>query len=490
MEKLFASFNGDLKIVDKEQLVKFGVSEADFKEAKANTLIPQHFDAERNFDVIPVVFSLAVVNQFNHNHDGMDTATALDALEHFKNKPINIEHKKDQIVGHIINASFSDKEPEFNEGNIDNFKDKNSPFYITAAGLIYSNVFPDLAEALVDAADPTSPMYGNISASWEIAFGNFEVVSGTDKNLQDGEVLSEEDKQNQLHNLVAFGGTGKDDNGKPLMRLITKPAFPLGAALTLSPAARVKGVHVEKDLFAVLSQRYSDKKENKSSHLNKLSVRKGKSHIMDEKQFQQLLAKVVETLQKNEVSEASQKSLVSEIRDALEVRSKEWEQEKEDKQNALAAKEQELKDLQEQLNKLQKDYSDNQKELDQVKAQIAASEQNARLQRRMKLVEDKFDLSDQESEIVASEVAKLGAEDGDFDEYAKKLDILFAHKNKEAIARKQAEDKGKEDKTEDKENGEELETKASSTPKVPNTSTSEEKSLFERVKENLSISIN
>jgi hypothetical protein len=102
---LLSNFDCNIKALQKEDFDKFGVSEGSIAEA-AKSLIPEDFDPSDNIDVLPVVFNLAVVNEFNKNGDGIDSATAVDAVKRFINKPINIEHKKQKIVGHIINASF------------------------------------------------------------------------------------------------------------------------------------------------------------------------------------------------------------------------------------------------------------------------------------------------------------------------------------------------------------------------------------------------
>lgn len=485
-KKFLVNLHGDFSVIAKEKFIDFGFTEGALQEAKANTLIPKEFDVARNTDVMPVVFNLAVVNQFNLNDDGMDAETAIDALQHFKNKPINIEHKKDQIVGHIINASVSEKEPEFYERNAEEYRDKKTPFFITAAGVIYSNIFPDLAQALIEASDPTKEFYRSISTSWEIAFGFFNIVKGTEKNLIDGSVLSPEEKEQEIFNLKGFGGSGRTQNGERVMRLIQKPAYPLGAALTLNPAARVKGVYTGETLFEVLKKSQAKNKNNKISQSEKSNVREGKSHIMDKEQFEKFLATVKESLAGSNVSEANQANLVSQITQVLEKRSKEWETQKEAENQAKAQLEADLKEAKEKLEATEKTNADIQAQLNTIKAERAAEAKVALVQNRMGAVESKFDLTDEELQIVAAEVAQLGDTDEDFQSYAKKLDVIFAHKNKEEIAKKNAENN--QDKKEDKkEDDKELQTDASkNTSKVPNSNKnqSEEEDLITRVVKN------
>ena len=61
-----------------------------------------------NVDLLGVAFNAAVVNKFNKNGDGMSTQTALEYTPNFIHKPTNIEHNKQKIVGHIVDAGFSD----------------------------------------------------------------------------------------------------------------------------------------------------------------------------------------------------------------------------------------------------------------------------------------------------------------------------------------------------------------------------------------------
>ena len=69
-------------------------------------LIPKSIDLERNVDLIGAAFNAAVVNKFNKNGDGINSETAVEVIDYFINKPTNIEHKKQKVVGHIVNAGF------------------------------------------------------------------------------------------------------------------------------------------------------------------------------------------------------------------------------------------------------------------------------------------------------------------------------------------------------------------------------------------------
>lgn len=73
-------------------------------------LVPKDIDYKSNVDLLGVAFNAAVVNKFNRNGDGMSTATAIEYTPNFVHKPTNIEHNKQKIVGHIVDAGFSNIE--------------------------------------------------------------------------------------------------------------------------------------------------------------------------------------------------------------------------------------------------------------------------------------------------------------------------------------------------------------------------------------------
>ena len=65
-------------------------------------------DVEKDIDLLPIAFNSFVANRVNKNADVVDTKTALDIYEHFKNKPINVEHNRHHVVGTILTAGFSE----------------------------------------------------------------------------------------------------------------------------------------------------------------------------------------------------------------------------------------------------------------------------------------------------------------------------------------------------------------------------------------------
>ena len=144
--KYKTSFSNE--ILGSERLTSFdklGISNASLENLKS--LIPASIDLEKNIDLMAVAFYAAVVNRFNKNDDGIDTKAALAIKDYFINKPTNIEHKKEVVVGHIVSSSFS----SFGENKLLNDEEvinKNSPFNIALGSVVYKTVHPNFANML------------------------------------------------------------------------------------------------------------------------------------------------------------------------------------------------------------------------------------------------------------------------------------------------------------------------------------------------------
>ena len=424
-------FEGKIREIKEEEFEAFGLSEGSIAEA-AQSLLPEDFDPEQNIDVLPVVFNLAKVNEFNKNGDGIDSKTALAAVKRFINKPINIEHKKDKIVGHMINASFSTREFDFKNNDIESYADKTEPYYINAAGLIYKQIYPKLADAIMEASDDNDESYQSISASWELAFKEYEVAYGSNI-LEDSKVLTGSEKEDKKQYLKGLGGKGEDDNGKPVNRLIVGETYPLGAALTRNPAAAVKGI-------------YSDEPKEEKMESEKISLNSNKNvnadkfkfifNNMDKEQFDELMAKVGESVA-SVVKQESEASTIGEImRDALTDHSESWKSKVELEREAKAKAEADLSEVKEILDSTKE-------ELETLKAEAEAKATADLFNDRMNFIDNDYDLNEQELELVTAEVKGLESTEEAFEAYKGKLQVIFAHKLKANIEAKEAEIKAR-----------------------------------------------
>jgi hypothetical protein len=423
-------FEGSIREIKDEEFDLFGLSQANIKET-AESLLPEGFDPDQNIDVLPVVFNLAKVNEFNKNGDGIDAKTAVAAVKRFINKPINIEHKKDKIVGHMINASFSEREFDFKNNDIESYANKTEPFYMNAAGLIYKQVYPELAEAIVEASDKEEESYQSISTSWELAFKDFEVAVGS-KFLEDSTIAEGSEKEDLKQYIKGLGGKGEDENGNPVNRLIVGRTYPLGAALTRNPAASVKGIYTSENI----PDNKNIEKISLNTNINVKTDKLKNIFNMDKEQFDQLITQLSKSVA-SAVKEGSEAKTVTEsIRDTLVEHNESWTSKIAVEKEATAKAEAELAELQDS-------FKQTKEQLDSLKGEVEAKAAVDLFNDRMNFIDNDYELTEKELALVTAEVKELGSSEEDFKSYKDKLSVIFAHKLKKNIEAQEADIKAR-----------------------------------------------
>lgn len=420
----FASFHAPiLALPDSFEL---GVSRASIVES-GKKLLPDNFNQEKNVDLLPVVFNLAVVNKFNSNGDGIDADTAIEAIKLFANKPINCEHKKDKIVGHILSATLSFDENDFSMQDPESFRGEEKPFYIKASGVVYRHVFPKLCQAIVEASDPESDNYESISTSWEIGFKKSKFVVYQDSPIVSAStIVADSDVKQIKTNHRAFGGKGKDLKGNNVARIIIGEILPLGAGLTYNPAAEVKGV------FIIPDEKIENKKEKKQTKNsliaeNAVRIEKFKEILnMDKKQFDEFLQKLEQSAASVFSEESQAKSVGLLMKDALTEYSKVWETKvSEEKEAAVKAKA--------SLSQLETSFEEVQKELKEIKAEQEIKAASDLFNARMNFIEANYTFTEDETKLVIQDIKTVEASDEAFEAFKNKLSVLFSHKSKASI---------------------------------------------------------
>ncbi len=201
-------------------------------------------DTSVNLDLLPVAFNACVINRVNKNKDVVNTDTAIAMCRHFVNKPINVEHNRQKVIGMILTAGFS----EFGTDKIlseEQVKGMTGPFNITLGGIIWRVVCPELADHIEEASDPTSDKYLSVSASWELGFSEYNIVllDGGAKNLNEAKKIITDAKEVEeiKDKLTSLGGPGKIED-LFAYRMPCNEVLPLGIGFTEKPAAEVKGI--------------------------------------------------------------------------------------------------------------------------------------------------------------------------------------------------------------------------------------------------------
>jgi hypothetical protein len=412
--------------------------------APLRELIPGGIDLDKNIDLIGVAFNAAVVNKFNKNGDGIDTRAAIDIKDYFVHKPCNIEHQKDNIVGHIVSAAFS----EYKKDNAFVVADENSldPFNICLGAVVYRTTNPEFAEMILNASDPESEFYGTISASWEIGFNDYAIAVGNG-DMGEVEVVSDPGEIEELSShLKSFGGTGTLEDGTQVNRLIVGEIYPLGIGFTNNPAADVSGVWVEEKNEE--AQNKVDKQEvrednyikEKSSHLKSNNViQEEQTNFLNTMEKQELLKDIEQLLSEKaaakDFSDEAIANITKVFHDAIREKSQEYVEQVEQAKAEKSEAESKNEELQQTLSDFQNKLDQTEQKLQALEDEKLLAQTQAAFDSRMTCVEDLYELEDEDRKVIASELSELSLEEEAFAAYQEKLAVVFKSKSKEYLAK-------------------------------------------------------
>jgi hypothetical protein len=430
-------------------------------------------NTEKNVDLLPVAFNAAVINRVNKNGDVIDTATASAVYKDFINKPINLEHNREKIIGVILTAGFS----EFGSDTIlteEEIKNLKGPFNITLGGVLWRIANPTLADMIEDSGDSSSGNYQKISASWELGFSEFNlvVIEGESKNIEDGLEISDASQVEDMKaNLRAFGGTGKIGKSKSVYRKVVGNVIPLGIGLTETPAADVKGIITTKnDSQEVKAEEIISKNENLNvnTSINQDTMKITSIKDITDENLKQISASQISDLIEQELKTASEKFAAekSAVDTALKAAQEQY--------NTLLSSQDALK---QEVDSLKSELQSTQEEMQKAAASEAFNS-------RMASFEAEYDLDAEAREVIAKDIFNL--DDESFAAYKNKMAIFMKNKKKGAKEESQKEDSMKEDKEAKASVSEVVEDVTDSAKKevvgIPTTSTASDSSLFDKYK--------
>lgn len=423
------------------------ISTASLQDIKQ--IIPSDIDFVDNIDILGVAFNAAVINQFNRNDDGLNGAIAAKVLKNFIHKPTNIEHDKTKIVGHIVSAAFSEYEGNGALISRDEAASMEDPFNLSLGAVVYKYADKAFTKLLMRSLDPNDAMYQKVSASWEVGFSQYVIAMGS-PNLKDAEVIKNPKHIEEFRKkLKAYGGNGKTKDGVKLYRILTGDIFPLGIGFTGNPAADVKGVigqdEVEEEQEEVVINDSRDKKTHfdmkKSNFMKKnaaaisqiveADVKNKKETTMD---VEQTLSELKALLVEKKFSEEAVASMTSTFADAIKAKDTEYREsltKAEQEKVALAAEREELKASVEGLQTQLQTMTQKVTEFEDFKKQEEAV---ARFNARMEVIDQAYELDDEDRKVVADDIKGLGEAEEAFASYQGKLAVIWRDKNKQAKA--------------------------------------------------------
>ncbi len=441
MHKYTTTF--DFEITACQEIGGINISKANIENLRG--LIPTSVDLDKNIDLMGVAFNAAVVNEFNKNGDGMSTKTAIDSVQQFVHKPTNIEHDKTKIVGHIVNAGFSDYSDSTILINVD--ENEQNPFNIALGAVVYKTVDKDFFETLRRSTDPKSKTHQTVSASWEVGFSEYQIAVGS-KNLKDAEIISDPQKIIEMKGMLrAFGGKGLMDDGTPIYRLIVGDVYPLGIGFTMKPAANVKGI-ISEDFKEKEEINKSDKSQ--ATQLKKISNKISqnlKNTVNNTKimELETLLSEIKASLTEKKFSEEAIAGMTATFADAIKQKDEEY-------QASLEAAEQEKvkiasanEELQASVESIKEELKSAQERIAEFEAAKTAEEAVARFNARMEEIDSLYDLEESDAAFIAEKIKGLDATEESFASFKSELEIFWASKNKEAKAKFEEEIKARVD---------------------------------------------
>lgn len=433
MPKYKYSTTFDFEVTACEEIGGVSISNANIDNLKS--LIPTSVDLDKNIDLMGVAFNAAVVNEFNKNGDGISAQTAVDSVQQFVHKPTNIEHDKQKIVGHIVNAGFSDYSDSTILVDVD--EQEKEPFNIALGAVVYKTVDKDFFETLKRSTDPKSKTRNTVSASWEVGFSEYKIAVGS-KNLKDATIISDPDQIMKMKGmLTAFGGKGYTESGDPVYRLIVGDVYPLGIGFTLKPAANVKGV---------VSSEYEEEEQDNdpeksfASYLKKINDKisqKFKNTVNNTTimELETLLSELKDSLAEKKFSEEAVAGMTSTFADAIKSKDDEYkaslEATKAEKAEIASAKE----ELQASVESIKEELKSAQERISAFEAEKTAEEAVARFNARMEEIDSLYDLEESDATFIAEKIKGLDGAEESFASFKSELEVFWSSKNKEAKAK-------------------------------------------------------
>lgn len=432
--------------MDKEDLQYIAKASAD----KLKNLLPKDFDFEASYDILGVAFNAYTPNLGNKNGHMISGEKGIAIAKSFKGKYINIEHERKNVVGCITDygfSSFPDDQP-IAEATARELAAEGKVFNVVLSGIVWRAVNPDFADAVSESGDATSDKFGSISASWEVAFKEFNIAKGS-KYLKECEIVDGEAVNELKGRLKTFGGNGADENGEPVyLNLTGETILSLGIGLTETPAAEVKGIITtdnsdEEQVNLKLVKVGAEEDEKKCDKIQLENVIKEEASI-------NLIMKItdIKDINENSIKELSASAVTDFIAEKIAENSEAWKKQVDEKETLATNLNEQIAQLQAQLDELKKSKEDSEVSLNELKNQIAAKEAEEVFQARMASIDSEYDLTDEDREIIAEDL-KIVANEEDFQKWFKKFSTLASAKSKsakKAMAEKMKEEEMKEEK--------------------------------------------
>lgn len=377
-------------------------------------------------DLLPFAANACVVNLGNRNGVMVGTETALSFYKKWLHKFVDVEHNREQIVGHITGATLSKFDMNYAIGaGSEPLQEAdvvgNGPFNICLNGFIYKILSSDLVETILESNDPTSPCYLDVSLSWELAYDEFKIAIGG-QTIDECEIIDDEIAiESYLPYLRENKGTGKLSDGRFVFKLICGEVIPLGVGITYSPAAAVKGMTIPNTENEELSETQDNlesqasvtplneempqkakESEEKTKNIENIKNNISQSSISDVTTITTTM-KVLKTFEdiklinEDNASEYSFANIDLIASGEIERISKEYEEKITAEKTALASAQKDAEDAKIQLQTLATEVAD-------LKLKQSLAEAEQKFNERMSMLDESFELDTESRQAIASDI--------------------------------------------------------------------------------------
>lgn len=389
-------------------------------------------DTDRNIDLLPVAFDACVVNRVNKNGDVINSSTAKEILNNFINKPINIEHNRSKVIGVILAANFS-KFGTNEELDIDKIEDFKEPFNITLGGVIWKIVNQNLANLIEESNDPTSENYMGVSASWELGFNEYNLIllNENEKNIENGKTISDASEIEKYSDKLRINGGNGKLNGKYIYRQIMGSVIPLGIGLTLNPAADVQGVAVENEDPEDIAPKEDQESESNSPDVKENNISQDdENNVNNTGVINRIIMKIenINQITDELLKQVTASSVTEFIAQEIKKASESFVAERAEKEGAIKTAQEKYEALSNESLKVKEELDKVKEALSKMEQEKAAKEKEEAFNSRMTALDQEYDLSDEDRQVLASDIKDLNEEA--FAAYMKKMAILMKEKNK------------------------------------------------------------
>jgi len=424
---------------------------------------------------------LANLHEINKNGNGITIQDGINIYQKWEHTFMDVEHITKDVRGFIVKSVLTNKETGEILSKEDALK-SDKPINISVGFLIWKKLDQNLSHVLSEIGkSKDDDLNGLISLSLELSYDEFCIYEGDSSNMFEGKMILEDNEVDEIYsNLKEFGGDGiSPKTKKPIFLVASGDSLcPSGAGLVTFPAGDLKGIQsvekIHKEDCDCDKCLLSKEQKNSTELINKLkeldekidkSVKEfknsldilNKNNLKGSQLNNNVVKKVNMKITKcSDITDALLESKEIVASDVARFISDEIAKNSEIAAENLKAKENEAKEAQivadaakVKVDELNLSLEATNKRLEEIEQKASADKVENDFQLRMNSLASEYELTEEDSEVVASQVR--GLSDEDYEKWNKSFSILAKEKNKEFIKIKKEKDKGKDkDKEKDK----------------------------------------